>query len=89
MADVQRAQEILRKAMMKVLNECLAPHDPVPLLVIIQICVAGVVADCVPLATVVNPEKIENLIRTSTNMLERFLREDIEERLEAPRKVRH
>ena len=89
MADVQRAQEILRGAMMKVINECLDPHDPAPLLVIIQTCAAGVVADCVPLATVMDPEKVENLIRTSTNMLERFLREDIEERLEVHRKVRH
>lgn len=72
-----RAQRILRRAFIKMVNECGLVHRPDLFVTLTMISVSTVIAETISSAKIATPEGVDETIRFSLNEFEKLLREDL------------
>ncbi|WP_046869291.1 hypothetical protein [Microvirga massiliensis] len=81
--DHQRAQEIIRRAMIKALHECADPNDPAAFIVIVSACLSSVVAASISAEYVRDPARREQVVSSITAQMADMLRLELDRRLQA------
>lgn len=83
----EKAQKILRRANLRVINECDLRYRGDLFIFVAMASVSAVITEIVDSAKIMEEGGIDDIVKHTTNDFERMLREDLAERLDYERKI--